>query len=420
MKKILFRTGMLPNESYSAKDFLFNNLMGGNIGNLLYTNGIIRNIVTDSNYDIVSNYYKYANLDPKYINENCSAFIIPLADAFRDNFKDELNKLTSLVKKLKVPCYVIGVGLRDEYEPTFQNGFSFDKDVKKFVSAVLDHSASIGVRGQITADYLSKLGFKQGTDVDIIGCPSMYTFGPNLKVNEPNITTDSRISINASLTAPDVVKDLLKRTVKEIPNYTFVPQATKELKYLYTGLSFKYQGEYVPFGTDSSLFEGKHCMFMLSAQTWFNYFKKQKIELSMGSRLHGNVAALLSGVPCIFMPKDSRERELNDVHHFNSFPTHTITENTTVWELIEKSNFKGFEKYQLENYKNFLNFLDKNNIDHIDQSTSNVVPYDEYIKNTPVKKPVKSFRAVSEEKRGIRMRKCLKLQDKDGMEFDLE
>ena len=78
MKKILFRTGMLPNESYSAKDFLFNNLMGGNIGNLLYTNGIIRNIVTDSNYDIVSNYYKYANLDPKYINENCSAFIIPL------------------------------------------------------------------------------------------------------------------------------------------------------------------------------------------------------------------------------------------------------------------------------------------------------------------------------------------------------
>ncbi len=418
MKKILFRTGMLPTESYSAHDFIFKNLMGGNIGNLLYTNGIIRNIVTDNDFEITSNYYDYNLQKINYINKNYDAFIIPLADAFREDFTYELRKLTQTVKLLKIPCYVIGVGLRDEYEPTFKNGFSFDKDVKKFVSAVLEKSATIGVRGQITADYLTKLGFKEGRDHTIIGCPSMYTFGPNLHVNKPHITTNSRISLNASLTAPDVVKKLLTRTAKEMPNYTFVPQATKELKYLFTGLACKHQGEYVPYGTNSSLFEGKHCMFMLSPQSWFNYFKDEKIELSVGSRLHGNVAALLSGVPAIFMPKDARERELDDFHHFNSFPTHTLTEDTTIRELIKKSDFSKFEKYQNENYQNFLNFLDKNGIDHIDQTDTSTVPFDEYVKDVKVRKPVKSFRVISEEQRGIRMRRCLKLKDKTLQDLD--
>lgn len=392
---------MLPHESYHAETFFKRNLIGGNLGNLLYTNGIIRNIVTDQNYELVSNYYKYSNFNPKEINQEYSAFIIPLADAFRADFTPELNKLTSLVKSLKIPCYVIGVGLRDSYEPTFQNGFAFDGEVKKFVSAVLEKSAAIGVRGQITADYLTKLGFKEGRDHFVIGCPSMYTFGPNLHVENPKITSDSYISLNASINAPDVVKKVLTQTAKEIPHYTFVPQTINELKYLYTGVAYNYNKKRMPYYSDHNLFEGEHCKFFLSAQSWFDYFKD--IDLSFGSRLHGNVAALLSNTPCIFLPKDARERELNDVHHFNSFPTKDLTENTTVWELIEKSDFSGFEKYQKENYQNFLNFLDLNKIDHIDQSIDKNVPYENYLKNTEVRPPVKSFRTVSERERGNRL-----------------
>lgn len=412
MKNILLRTGMLPTECYGAKDFLFRNLMAGNIGNLLYTNSILRNIITGPNFNIQSNRYDYEKFTPGYVNKNFDCFIIPLADAFREDFMDELNTLTNFIKKLKIPCYVIGVGLRDKYEPTFKNGFSFDKDVKKFISAVLDKSSIVGVRGQITADYLSQLGFKEGRDHTVIGCPSMYNYGPNLHVEKPLITTNSRISLNASLTAPDVVKNLLTRTAKEIPNYTFVPQTTRELKYLYTGISFKHNDEYIPYDTDSPLFEGNHCMFMLSPRTWFNYFKNQGIELSVGSRLHGNVAALLTGVPAIFLLKDARERELNDVHHFNSFPTNELTEKTTIWELIEKSDFSCFEKYQLENYRNFVNFLDKNGIPHVDQTVRGKVPFTKYIKDVEVKRPVRSFRAVSEKQRGIRLRQCCKLKDR--------
>ena len=46
-----------------------------------------------------------------------------------------------------------------------------EASVRAFMSAVLDRSPSVGVRGEFTHDYLRGLGFR---DVEVIGCPSMF------------------------------------------------------------------------------------------------------------------------------------------------------------------------------------------------------------------------------------------------------
>ena len=51
--------------------------------------------------------------------------------------------------------------------------------VRDFVAAVLDRGPSIGVRGELTADFLRRLGSR---DVEVIGCPSMFFHGPRLDV----------------------------------------------------------------------------------------------------------------------------------------------------------------------------------------------------------------------------------------------
>lgn len=406
MKKILYRGGLLPTETYTPEHFFSNNLIGDNIGNLLYVYGILRNIVTDDDFQIVSTRYKFAHLNPKIINREYSAFIIPLADAFRADFVRELDKLTKLVKSLKIPCYVIGVGLCDRYEPTFKTAnFPFNDNVKKFVSAVLKKSAIIGTRGQITCDYLSMLGFKEGRDHMPIGCPSMYTYGPNLHVeNLSKIHYSDCISLNASGNAPKKIKDFLSRTIKLYPNFTFAPQSSTEFKYIYTGIPFHEPGKHVPLFDDFPLVEGNHIKFFTSIYSWFKYF--DDIKLSVGSRLHGNVAALLNNTPCIFMPKDARERELDNFHHFNSFPAHKIAKDVTLEQLIEKSDFKVFEKYQKQNYDNFLSFLDINKIDHIDMTSSRSAPYDNYIKDIEFPNPVKSFKDITEEQWMRRLQRC--------------
>ena len=159
MSRIYYRGGMSPFETFSPGYILTHNVIGTNVGNFLYLNGVLRSLMIDDNTVIQANYYNTNYYKPEYVNENFDCFVIPLADAFRENFVNELNELTSFVKKLKIPCYVIGVGLKESYEPDFSQPKPQDEAVKKFVTAVLEKSNCIGVRGELTGKYLDFKAF---------------------------------------------------------------------------------------------------------------------------------------------------------------------------------------------------------------------------------------------------------------------
>ena len=69
--------------------------------------------------------------------------------------------------------------------------------VRAFVGAVLDRSPSIGVRGELTYDYLRGLGFR---DVEVIGCPSMFFHGDRMAIEKrtPTLDTDAALAINVT------------------------------------------------------------------------------------------------------------------------------------------------------------------------------------------------------------------------------
>ena len=76
---------------------------------MLFPYAIIKNIYED---DIEIDAYKSANeKDADKINETYDMFLIPLANAFREDFVEELRNLTKLVQKLKIPmrCYRGGI-----------------------------------------------------------------------------------------------------------------------------------------------------------------------------------------------------------------------------------------------------------------------------------------------------------------------
>lgn len=178
MKRIYFRGGQLPYEYVTPERALNRNYLGSNSGNLLYQYSILKALMTSEEDILEANYYEPFRYSAEYVNENFDVFIIPMADAFRDSFVTELRQLTEFVKRLRIPCVVIGVGLRGPYEPNFNTvEYNFNNDVKEFMNAVLEKSAIVGVRGQITADYLSHLGFCEDKDFMVIGCPSLYSYG---------------------------------------------------------------------------------------------------------------------------------------------------------------------------------------------------------------------------------------------------
>jgi polysaccharide pyruvyl transferase WcaK-like protein len=105
----------------------------------------------------------------------------------------------------------------------------------------------------------------------------------------------------------------------------------------------------------------KHGKLFFSIREWFDWIGSY--DLSIGTRFHGNIAALLNGVPAIILTHDSRTRELCE---FAAIPNEDVSniDKLDVHELYEKADFELFEKRYSENYRAYIEFFDRNGIEH--------------------------------------------------------
>ena len=232
-------------------------------------------------------------------------FIIPLANAFREDFVEELRNLTKLIRKLKIPCVVIGVGVQADYEPDFNKTNNFDKDVIDFCNAVLEKSCSIGVRGEITERYLIKLGIKR-RKIDVIGCPSMYTYGGFLPLKRlQDFSSKMKISLSYNPNRNKEFYDFFERIKEQCPNYCYILQSLNEMKLLYAGDSVpnieKYNRHYV--GTaDSRSFLENHMRMFINVPSWIQFLSQ--MDMGIGCCIHGSIASVLAGNPTVVFAFD--------------------------------------------------------------------------------------------------------------------
>ena len=310
---------------------------------------------------------RWTGKDIDRINETYDAYVVPLADAFRDDFANKLNNYANLFRKLKIPCYVIGVGLRAPYEPQISSGYAFDESVKNFVSAALERSAMIGLRGEITGAYLESLGFRPEKDFTVIGCPSMYTFGRQLHQRPLRLTETSRISVNYSTTATEEMMQFLFEVTQKYPNSQYVGQRTAELATLYVGKeNLKQADPYYPSSLLHPLYRQNKVRVFSSANSWFR--DMESVDLSIGGRLHGNVAAILGGAPVIIIPNDARMRELTAYHDFPCVPANRLLPDMALDEVAASINLSSHLRKQAANFDHFVDFLNQNGIRHIYQA----------------------------------------------------
>lgn len=363
MKRYLIRSGIAPTEIKKAEEMILKNLIGGNIGNLIYAYSIYRNLMTED-VEIVPDEYRIDEKDADMINKYYDAYIIPLADAFRETFVENLKKYTKLFEKLTIPVIIIGVGVKAPINKRIKDGFSFDKEVTEFVKAVLKRSNMIGVRGQITADYLSYLGFVEGVDHTVIGCPSMYTFGRDLKIKDLNLTNNSTIALNSSKLSPEHVLKFITNVSNNYPDYYFIPQWMKEFKMTYVGNEkLSENTAFYPNSLEDRYYKENRVRFPLNAKSWINFM--EQMDLAVGARLHGNITATIAGTPSLLLTKDARMKELAEYHNLTHLSEEELKEDVKLEEVINQLDFHSPEKVQAQNFDHFIYFLEKNGLDHI-------------------------------------------------------
>ena len=382
MQRIYFRGGMSPFDTYSPGYILTHNIIGSNVGNFLYLNGVLRTMMLREDTVLQPNGYITDRYSPEYINENFDCFVIPLADAFRESFMGEMKALTRLIKKLTIPCYVIGVGVQAEYEPDFSQPREYDKVAKEFVKAVLEKSSCIGVRGAITGKYLESLGFVEDKDFMVIGCPSMYSRGNRLHTRQPDLKKDSMVCFNSNVSSPVPARKFVKQKMQEFENYYFIGQVERELRSIYVGAPYDFVKEYNFHNVTEPIYQDGRLRFFCNVPKWVSFM--QQADLSFGLRLHGNIAAVLADTPAILVTKDSRTRELAEYHHLNAIHESKLNEKLTLRDLVEQQDFTQIEKYQKQNLDRFVTFLKKNEIPNIfmDGEDPEETPFDRKMKET--------------------------------------
>lgn len=398
MRRILMRSGMTPFNKFNPSRVIIDNSIGGNSGNLVYSYSVYRTLMTEDT-KIDSTYYRldYSVEEIEEINEKYDCFVIPLADAFRDSFEGSLKALARMVRLLKIPTIVIGVGLRAPFEPDLKKGFPFDDAVKDFMNAVLEKSAIVGVRGQITSDYLSGLGYIEGKHHMVIGCPSMYMFGRNLKIRDTKITKDSLVCMNNSAISPKNVLDFLDRSSREFSNLYFIPQRLGELKMEYYGIpnpKDKNKPNY-PHNIEHWLYEKDRVRFFINFREWNRFLSKA--DFCFGARMHGNISAVVSGTPSLIIPKDARMRELSEYHNLTRVVSGEIKNDTSIWDLIEKADFNAPCKNQHKNFDNYRDFLGINGLNNIFENDDNPTDtlFDRKIERANLRPAVTAYNSCS-------------------------
>lgn len=383
MPNILIRAAKQPWDPTSAEETLRKGTIATNVGNLLFSQSVYRTLDTPTSNITPDNYtsHRYGT-DDKYVemvNANYDHFVLPLANAFRPDFKPQLDRLTHLIERLDIPVTVVGVGSQHKLDAEIDTADTLAEDVKKFMSVVLERSASIGVRGELTANYLKELGFGN-EHVDVIGCPSLFMHGPHPAVKRATdaLNQDSRIALSISPYV-DQMRAVVEHHVNAYPNLIYIPQNATDLAMMVWGEERDAPSDLrIPTHMEHPLYLDDRMRFPLDPKTWVNYLTG--FDFSFGTRIHGTVAGILAGIPTMLLAHDSRTLELAEYHAIPHRRVNEIPADIDAAELFNETNYDQFHARLPETFDRFTSFLAKNGLDHTYQPGNGSTEFDDKLR----------------------------------------
>lgn len=353
------RLGKTPFEVMDGFETFDRNTVGGNNGNLIF-GAASHKLFSTHDTTVDANYYTINRKLADRVNAEYDGFILPLANAFRPSFERELLLTAEFIERLKVPFLMLSGGTQLPLDGNPESLKAMEGTVKRFASAVLEKSSALTVRGEISAQYFKSLGFSQ---VEVIGCPSMTMNGRGHTVDPAReLGADASIAYNIETSHPlggDLVADAEA-------NYgaTYFPQDRATLEMLLWG-SDKYQAvdERLPLEKSHPQFQQALAAYHLDAPTWIRYMAE--MDFSFGSRIHGNIAAILGGTPAVLLVHDGRTLELAQYHEIPFVDPAAAGCPSTVADLYELADFTGFNRGHTQRFDKLSDFIHENGFTHI-------------------------------------------------------
>jgi hypothetical protein len=398
MPQILIRAHKNPFTVADADTTYRQNLIGNNTGNLVFSQAVYR-LLSAADADIETS--GLARSHPRVINSRFDHVVIPLANAFRASYIETLDALSTLIEQLTIPVTVLGVGAQASLAGVYRGADTVKPATARFVRAVLDRSPSIGVRGEHTRDYLKALGFGD-EHVKVIGCPSMFMYGPNLKVERKveSLSYDSPIAFNVSPYVPEM-GPLSLYAAEHFPNLVYMAQNIQTLELMLYGSYPKGKkmnamaDSGAPITLDHPLIRSDRVRFFLDPKAWFEHLAQY--DFSFGTRIHGNIAALLAGIPALLLAHDSRTLELAEYHEIPHRTITSIEDDANALGLYAECDWNRLNKAHPDRWDTFAAFLGEHQLTHVYDEGQDPSGFDDRLAATGFPPPVRTLMGFSPE-----------------------
>ena len=309
----------------------------------------------------------YAHFDPSEsvneINEKYSKIVWPTANIFGMHYIGGLKKYADFFKQIKIPVYVIGCGIQcKSFDDLDKLVSEVGPYARELVNAVYATGGELALRGYFTKEFLDKV--TPNTAI-VTGCPSMYQYGRRIKIQKNAITEESfRYALNGNVKT--LVNTKLKSFLKG--NYQYIDQ-DEFIKLLYgndiTLSIFNLLKKYSILGL--KMFGAGRVHLIYDVLTWKDYMSNN-FDFSLGSRIHGNIMAILAGVPAMVIYNDARTRELAEYFEIPSMNVYSLNKQSA-YDLFNDCDFSAFNYNFGQKYDRFEKFMISNDIvESIDNS----------------------------------------------------
>jgi hypothetical protein len=182
-----------------------------------------------------------------------------------------------------------------------------------------------------------------------------------------------RICLITNTLADQTVNQFIINAIGDWDGVDVIAQKEMEQEAIYLGdISGIYKGKFgIPeniFGRElyKSLNKKGRITTFTNLESWKNFVEGANICIS--SRFHGAVASMMSGVPTMVIPIDSRMRELCSYHKLAAVDKNSLN-GVYVEDILGNIDFDAWKTVWKDNRDHFVSFLDKNGISHTLGST---------------------------------------------------
>ena len=317
-----------------------------NVGNKVWIQGIISELSTEEN-----ELFFYNPLETwEEINNKYDKIIYSAANMLHPCYTNLIKKVAAIFKNSKIPVYVIAIGTQAlHYDELESLVLETKEPVAEFMDCIYETGGEIACRGYFTKEYLDRIASNTAVAT---GCPSLFQNGRNLHI-EKREEKLKKIIINGNMSL------------------------NEDILYKYPGSVYIDQGEYLGYKYDLNKYDNikyvanliskmgkENAKFFLNGNIkvfydmadWHWYIKNQRIDFSFGSRIHGNIMSILSGVPAVVCVIDSRVREMAEI--FN-IPVVDIKEKYDIQAIYNSSEYDDFNRKFAKLFDQYEEFLKK-------------------------------------------------------------